>query len=113
MTRYLALYIGSAENTGPGETLDAETEQKGMAAWGEWATSHSGSIVDQGAPLGKARRVDTHGISETTNLITGYVVVEATDHAEAARVFEAHPHFAVFSNKNSIEIIECLAMPTA
>lgn len=30
----------------------------------------------------------------------------------AARVFERHPHFAVFSNKNSVEIIECLEMPT-
>ena len=39
MTRYLALYIGSAENTGASTTLDAETQQKGMAAWGEGATS--------------------------------------------------------------------------
>ena len=112
MTRYLALYMGSAENA-DSTPPDAESQQKGMAAWGEWAASHNAAIVDQGAPLGKTKRMDTNGLSTTSNLITGYVLVEAASHEEAARIFERHPHFAVFSEKNSVEIIECLEVPSA
>lgn len=110
MTRYLALYIGSADNAASAPP-DAKTSQEGMAAWCEWAASHNGAVVDHGAPLGKTKCVDAKGISAGTNLITGYVVVDAASHEEAARIFESHPHFSVFSEKNSIEIIECLEMP--
>lgn len=112
MARYLALYIGSAENTAAHAPLDAKTEQEGMVAWAEWAGVNGGAIIDQGAPLGRTKRVDKDGVSEVTNLITGYVLVEAASHAEAATLFERHPHFAVFSQRNSVEIIECLEMPS-
>jgi hypothetical protein len=112
MARYLALYIGSAENTGAHASLDAETEQEGVAAWAEWAAVNGGAIVDPRAPLGKTKRVDKDGVSEVANLITGYVLVDAASHAEAATIFERHPRFAVFSARNSVEIIECLEMPT-
>lgn len=111
MARFLALYIGSTEK--PEGKLDAATEQNGMEAWGEWAKDHSGSIVDQGAPLGKSLKVNKHGVSSTKNLVTGYVVVEASSHQEAAVIFEGHPHFSVFSDANSVEIIECLELPTS
>ena len=110
MTRYLALYIGSANNRSSAPP-DAETEEKGMAEWAEWAIAHDASIINQGAPLGKTKRVSSTGISEKTNLITGYVLVEAASHADAAKLFEKHPHFRVFSGENSIEVIECLDMP--
>jgi transcription antitermination factor NusG len=58
-------------------------------------------------------KVDRSGVSATTNLITGYVLVEAESHEQAASIFQNHPHFAVFSASNSVEIIEILEMPKA
>ncbi len=42
--------------------------------------------------------------------MTGYVVIRAESHAEAARLFETHPHFAIFPGE-SIEIMECMPIP--
>jgi len=60
-----------------------------MAAWAQWATEHQASIVDGGAPLGKTLKVDRSGISNTTNLITGYVTIEAENHERAGTISEA------------------------
>ncbi|MFC0012665.1 hypothetical protein [Devosia nitrariae] len=81
-----------------------------MAAWGQWAKELRGSIVDPGAPLGKTLKVNQSGVSKTANLITGFVVVSS--HEEAAAIFKRHPHFAVVSADNSVEIIQCMEMPS-
>ena len=112
MPRFLALYMGSAANEQRAEP-DEATQQKGMAAWGEWSAQHQAAIVDQGAPLGKTLKVDQGGTSVTTNFIVGYVVVDADTHEHAAAIFNNHPHFAVFSGFNSVEILEILEMPAA
>lgn len=112
MARYLALYMGSAANEQRAEP-DEATQQEGMAAWGAWAAEHQAAIVDQGAPLGKTLKVDQGGTSATSNLIVGYVVVEAATHEHAAAIFENHPHFAVFSGSNSVEVLEIMEMPGA
>lgn len=111
MGRYLALYMGSEDNdkTAP---ADPARDAEGMAAWGRWAEEHANAIVDGGAPLGRTLKVDAGGVSPARNLITGYVIVEAASHAEAAAIFKSHPQFAVFSKRNSVEVIECLEMPT-
>lgn len=113
MPRFLALYMGSAANDKQENQPDAATQQKGMAARGQWATEHQASIVDDGAPLGKTLKIDQSGISGTTSLITGYLVVEAKSLDEAAAIFHDHPHFAVFSAANSVEVIEILENPKA
>ncbi|WP_332699567.1 hypothetical protein [Devosia sp.] len=102
--------MGAANNNGTDQPDDA-TQQKSMAAWGQWATAHQTSIVENGAPLGNTLKADQNGVSSTTNLITGYLVVEAESHEQAAAIFKNHPHFAVFSGSNSVEIIEILEMP--
>lgn len=111
MKRFMALYIGAlsaAEKAGA--TLDPETEARGMAAWGDWVARNAAAIVDQGGPLGRTKRASRDGITDATNAVTGYVIVQAEDHAAAARLFENHPHFAVFPG-DSVEIVECLPMP--
>lgn len=110
MARFLALYIGSPANDKKSGKLDEATEQEAMVAWGKWATDHRASIVDGGAPLGKTLKVDSTGVSRTSNLITGYLVIEASSHEEAAAIFKDHPHHSIFSAANSVEIIECLEM---
>ena len=39
-------------------------------------------------------------------------VVRAETHEAAARMFENHPHFAIFPG-DSVEIMECLPIPTS
>jgi hypothetical protein len=42
--------------------------------------------------------------------MVGYVIVQAESHEVAARMFENHPHFAIFPGE-SVEIMECLPLP--
>lgn len=119
MKKFLAIYIGTAsalEKSGWNK-LDAQTrrerEKAGIKAWAEWGesvTRNGGSIVDNGSPLGKTKRASPQGVSDTTNSMTGYVIVQAESHDAAARLFENHPHFTVFPGE-SVEIMECLPIP--
>jgi hypothetical protein len=116
MKRFLAIYIGTATavekakwNQLPAEERNRR-EAAGMKAWMDWGDKHAGSIVDQGTPLGKTKRAAADGITDITNTMVGYVIVQAESHAAAARLFENHPHFAIFPG-DSVEIMECLPLP--
>jgi hypothetical protein len=58
------------------------------------------------------QKISTDGISDIRNNLTGYVIVQADSHEAAARMFEGHPHFAIFPG-DAVEIMECLPIPTA
>jgi hypothetical protein len=45
------------------------------------------SIVEGGAPLGKTKRVDSNGASNTKNEMGGYSVVQAESHDAATKIF--------------------------
>ena len=116
MKRFLALYLATPEGrAGAGwDQLDEEERQRrqkeAFEAWVAWANEHAMSIVDQGGPVGKTKRADPDGITDTRNAVTAYTIVEADDHATAARMFEKHPHFTLFPG-DSVEIMELLPMP--
>ncbi|HEX7804200.1 MAG TPA: hypothetical protein VF471_15725 [Pseudoxanthomonas sp.] len=114
MKNFLAIYSGSAAGMEQWKALPAETrqqrEQAGMQAWGQWATQHAKDIVEQGAPLGKTKRVTADGIADIRNAMAAYTVVKAESHEAAARMFENHPHFSIFPG-DGVEIMECLPMP--
>jgi hypothetical protein len=114
MKNFLAIYIGSASSRTNWDKLDESTRKdrmnSGMRAWGNWMDTHKASIVATGAPLGKTKRTSAQGVADTTNAMTGYVVVQAESHEEAARMFEKHPHFTIFPG-DSVEIMECLPIP--
>ncbi|MBX3017770.1 MAG: hypothetical protein KF767_07775 [Bdellovibrionaceae bacterium] len=110
--KFLAVYIGTDEAfdrkwSSLSAAEQTERQTKGMAAWGAWAQKHADKIVDQGGPLGKTKRVGDEGITDIKNPLTGYVIVEANSHEEAAKMFEGHPHYTVFGG-DSIEIVACL-----
>ena len=96
------------------KSLDAKTrqerEQAGMQAWQNRATSNAKSIVDQGAPLGKTKRITTEGIADIRNAMAAYTVVQAESHEAAAKIFQNHPHFSIFAG-DGVEVMECLPMP--
>jgi hypothetical protein len=116
MKNFLAIYIGSAPSRerADWDRLDEATRKErmsaGIKAWGNWMDAHKASIVATGTPLGKTKRASPQGITDTKNAMTGYVVVQAETHEEAARMFEKHPHFTMFPG-DSVEIMECLPIP--
>ncbi|MBI2048640.1 MAG: hypothetical protein HYT30_01810 [Parcubacteria group bacterium] len=114
MKKFMAVYLGTMDSKAMEEwkarSDRAELEKAGMEAWMKWGTEHHDVIVDNGAPLGKTKRVDKNGISDTKNEMSGYAIVEAESHEEAAKLFLNHPHFSMFPG-DRVEIMECLPMP--
>jgi hypothetical protein len=49
-------------------------------------------------------------VSDTKNNLAGFVVIKAESHEAAAKMFEKHPHFAIFPG-DSVEIMEVLPIP--
>ena len=116
MKKFVAVYTGSASAREKAEwdKLDEgkrkALEASGIKAWMDWGKANAAAIVDQGSPLGKTKRASPQGISDIKNNMTGYVIVQAESHEAAARLFENHPHFAIFPG-DSVEIMECLPLP--
>jgi hypothetical protein len=116
MKRFLAIYLGSSESPALREwkAMPAadrnERHRLGVEAWMRWGREHEKSIVDVGTPLGKTKRVDASGVSDTKNMLTGYVIIEAESHEAAARLFANHPHMSIFPGE-SVELMECLPLP--
>lgn len=94
--KFVAIYMAPSEALDEmmKHTTPAERDA-GMASWQAWMDSHEESFVDQGAALGKNKRVSKDGISDVRNEITGYAVVEANSHEEAAEIFSDSPHLDI------------------
>jgi hypothetical protein len=114
MKKFLAVYTGTAASMARWLQHD-EAERKrqeglGLAAWGKWTTDHQAAVVELGGPVGKTKRVDATGVSDVSNAIAGYSVVQAETQQAAAELFLKHPHFTIFPG-DSVEIMECMPIP--
>ena len=87
-------------------------ERDGMAAWKAWVEKHQGVIVAVGGPLGKTKKVSQSGTHDISNDIGAFTVVRADSHEAAAKLFEKHPHFAIFPG-DAVEIMPVLPIPGA
>jgi hypothetical protein len=113
---YLAVFLGS--QTSPQWTAwnalsESDRHAKGragMAAWHAWVEQHQAAIVTMGGPLGKTKKVDAGGIADISNQMSGFTVVRAASHEAAAKLFENHPHFAIFPGE-AVEIMPVLPIP--
>lgn len=115
---YLAVFLGS-KTSAKRKAWDAlpeserrAKEQEGMAAWHAWVQKHQPSIVQAGGPLGKTKKVSADGISDISNELAVFMVVRAPSHAEAAVLFEKHPHFTIFPGE-AVEVMPVLPIPGA
>lgn len=116
MKTFMAVYTGNPAAMeqyrqrfpDPGERK--ANERSGMDAWMRWGEAHAKSIVDNGAPLGKTKRVTKTGIADIRNNLAGYTIVRAESHEAAAKMFLDHPHFSIFPG-DGVEIMECLPIP--
>ena len=110
MPKFLAIYTGTASAAEKAQAEGRVDEAAGMAAWGQWMEEHAGAIIDPGGPLGKTKKVSPEGISDITNTVAAYVVVEAASHEAAAKMFEGHAHFTKFPGEG-VEVMPILDMP--
>ena len=114
MKNYLAVFTGTKEARANWDKLDEATrkqrEREGIAAWHKWMQDHAADVVETGSPLGKTKRIDAKGISDTKNESTAYTIVQAESHEAAAELFANHPHFMIFPGQ-SVEVMECLPLP--
>ena len=113
---YLAVFLGSKTSPkmaawnalSPSERQAKEHE--GIAAWKAWVEKHHGAILEMGGPLGKTKKVNPSGIADISNEIGAFTVVRAASHEAAAKMFESHPHFAIFPGER-VEIMPVLPIP--
>jgi len=113
---YLAVFLGSktSQEMAAWNALSPSERQKkereGIAAWKAWVEKHHGAILEMGGPLGKTKRVDGKGVSDIANELGAFTVVRAASHEAAAKMFENHPHFAIFPGER-VEIMPVLPIP--
>jgi len=86
-----------------------EQQKKGMDEWMKWGEKAKTSIVDMGAPLGKAMRVTPKGASPVTNDLGGYSILQGESKEAVAESLKGHPHFLM--KESSIEVVELMPMP--
>jgi hypothetical protein len=111
MKKFMALYLASGpEFEKMMKSSTPEQRKKGMDAWMKWMNANKASIVEGGAPLGKTKRVDLHGASNSKNEVGGYSIVQAESHDAATKIFgKDHPHLQVPGAW--IEIMEIVPIP--
>jgi hypothetical protein len=109
--KFMVLYMASAADFEKMmKNSTAEQQKKGMEAWMRWMNANKASIVEGGGPLGKTKRVDASGASDTKNGVGGYSIVQAESHDGAAKIFgKDHPHLQMPGAW--IEIVEIMPMP--
>ena len=111
MTKFLVLYMAKrADFERMMKDSTPEQQKKGMEAWMKWMGDHKASLIDGGAPLGKSKKVDTKGASDTKNDIGGYSIVQAETAEAATKLFgKHHPHLQMPGAW--VEVIEVMPVP--
>ncbi len=113
---YLAIFLGSKNSPRMAAWLalpEAERqarEREGVAAWKAWMENHRADVVGLGGPLGKTKRISSRGVEDVANEMGAFTVVRADSHEAAARLFDNHPHFAIFPGE-AVEVMPVLPIP--
>ncbi|GII64402.1 hypothetical protein Skr01_44870 [Sphaerisporangium krabiense] len=110
MGKFLAVLNGAADNADKAKFTEQQ-QNEFMNAWAVWAQKNEHALIDPGAPLFRKKLVTAQGVEDFTDSKTGYAIVEAETHEDAARLFSDHPHIALMPG-NSIEVLECPPIPS-
>jgi hypothetical protein len=109
MKKFLVLYKAPPASFEQMMKATPEEQQAGMDAWNAWGRKAEASIVDMGAPLGKALRVTAGGASPTKNDLGGYSIMQAESKEALGETLKGHPHF--MTPDGVIEITEIMDIP--
>ena len=85
-------------------------EMEGFMGWKGWMERHKDAIVYTGGPLGKTKKIDISGIQDISNMLSAFIVLRADSHEAAAKLFEKHPHFAIFPG-DGVEVMPVMPIP--
>ena len=86
-----------------------EQAKSGMDAWIVWARKAGSAIIDLGAPLGNARRVQGTAVSGDGTTVVGYSMLQADSMDAIATLLKDHPHLRM--PNSSIEVFESVPLP--
>ena len=109
MKKFLVLYKAPTASFDQMMQDSPEQQKAGMDAWMTWAKKAASSIVDMGAPLGKALKVTPGGASAIRNDLGGFSILQAESKEALAETLKGHPHF--MTPDGSIEITEMMPVP--
>ncbi len=110
MKKFLVLYRASQSGFEQMTKSTPEQQKAGMDAWMNWATKAKSSIVDMGAPLGKAVKLAKGGEpTANPNDLGGYSILQAESKEALAATMKEHPHFMM--PDGWIEIVEIMPVP--
>src|SRR3954447_2851190 len=110
MKKFLVLYKASAADFSKAMSSTPEQQKAGMDARMAWGQKAQKSLVDMGAPLGKAVRVTATGASPTANDLGGYSILQGESKEAVAEMLKGHPHF-MMGPSATIEVVDIMAIP--
>lgn len=110
MKKFLVLYMmPAAAMQEMMKTMTPEAQAKSMEEWKTWMQANMASFVDAGAPLGKNVRATKDTVSQISNEVGGYSIVQAESAEEAAKMMQSGPHHSMPDFYT--EVMEILPMP--
>lgn len=110
MKKFLVLYRASQSGFEQMMKSTPEQQKAGMQAWMTWSQQAAASIVDMGAPLGKAVKVAKGGdVVASPNDLGGYSILQAESKEALAASLREHPHF--MTPDAWIEVVDIMPLP--
>jgi hypothetical protein len=111
MKKFLVLYKASQSAFEQMMKSTPEQQKAGMEAWMGWSKKAQSSLVDMGAPLGKAVKITkTGGVTANPNDLGGYSIMQAESKEALAATLKEHPHLMMMPD-GWIEIVDIMPVP--
>ncbi|HZJ20068.1 MAG TPA: hypothetical protein VFD35_06910 [Pricia sp.] len=110
MKNYLLLYYAPESAIEKMGTASKEEKEAGMKQWMDWKSKNEENVIDFGAPMMGAYRIEADGSeSRKQSTITGYSLIQANDRDHAESLVKDHPHLD-WTPECAIEVFECIPM---
>ena len=110
MTEFLVLYHAPKSLHEKHKDMSEEDMSKMMQAWMKWAESCGEHLLDRGAPVANARRLDTSGSTSSSSEAGGYSIMQADSITKIEELLKNNPHLE-WGEGCYIEIHEKMPLP--
>ena len=110
MTEFLILYNAPTSLKDKCKDMSEDDMSKMMQAWMSWAEKCGDHLVDMGAPIANAKRLDTSGTTISNSESGGYSIMQADNVAKIEELLKENPHLQ-WGEGCYIEIHEKMPLP--